>query len=252
MNRYISAVILSKNEESRIGKCLQSLSWANERVVIDNGSIDETVKEARKHNVRVIENLSDNFSVLRTAGKDIAKNEWILYVDADEQVTPELHEKIESIIKEFDPEVGPVAFFIKRKNYYLGHEWPTRDKMQRFFWKQSLRGWRGELHETAIIEGKVGEIEEPLLHDTHRTLEEMIKKTNVWSETEAKLRLKADHPPVVGWRLLRVMVTSFLDSFITQEGWRAGTVGWIESIYQSFSMFITYAKLWELQQKKKS
>jgi hypothetical protein len=78
----------------------------------------------------------------------------------------------------------------------------------------------------------------------------MVTKTNEWSLEEAKLRFDAGHPPVVGWRLIRVMITGFWRSFISQGGWKAGTVGWIESIYQGFSMFITYAKLWELQQKK--
>ncbi|MCX6791872.1 MAG: hypothetical protein NT149_02440, partial [Candidatus Gottesmanbacteria bacterium] len=73
---------------------------------------------------------------------------------------------------------------------------------------------------------------------------------NEWSRLEANLRLDAHHPPVVWWRLLRVMTTGFSSSFFAQGGWRAGTMGWIESIYQGFSMFITYAKLWEVQQKQ--
>ena len=85
--------------------------------------------------------------------------------------------------------------------------------------------------------------------DMDELLEEMLDKTNDWSDIEAQLRLDTHHPPVVWWRLLRVMFTGFTRSYIDQRGWRAGTVGWIESIYQAFSMFITYARLWEMQNK---
>ncbi len=118
--------------------------------------------------------------------------------------------------------------------------------------KSALMEWYGALHETARMKGAIGRLDAPLVHRTHRTLEEMVAKTNTWSKTEARLRYDANHPPVVWWRLLRVMTTAFWDSFIWQGGWKAGTVGWIESIYQAFSMFITYAKLWEKQQSDKA
>ena len=79
----------------------------------------------------------------------------------------------------------------------------------------------------------------------------MLSKTNEWSHVEAKLRYESNHPYIVPWRLLRVMLTAFMRSYIYEKGWKAGTVGVIESIYQAYSMFITYAKLWEIQQKSK-
>ncbi len=247
----ISAVILTKNEEDRIEKCLVSLSWVDERIVIDNGSTDKTVELAKKHNVKVIEVSEGDFSQLRNRGKDVARGDWLLYIDADEQVTPELKGKIKFIINTFNSENGPFGYFIKRKNLYIGHSWPYMDKMQRLFWKKSLLHWEGKLHETAIVEGIIGTIDEPLIHDTHRTISEMVTKTNVWSDVEAKLRIDSRHPPITWWRFLRVMMTAFWNSFVFQRGWRVGAVGWIESIYQAFSIFITYAKLWELQQKDK-
>ena len=252
MKPNITAIILAKNEGNRIEKCLASLSWVKEIIVIDNGSTDNTRELVERHHIKLIEDKETDFSKLRNKGKDIASGLWLLYVDADEQVSQELERKIESVMSTFDVSKDPKGYFIKRKNYYLGHEWPFMDKMHRLFWKKSLKGWEGKLHETAIIDGEVGTIYEPLIHDTHRTLSEMVEKTNVWSEVEARLRMDYGHPPVVWWRFLRVMITSFWDSFVSQRGWKAGTVGWIESIYQSFSIFITYAKLWELQQKEHS
>ncbi len=78
----------------------------------------------------------------------------------------------------------------------------------------------------------------------------MVDNTLVWSEIEANLRLATGHPPVTWWRIPRVMTTTFFDYYVFQNGWRIGTVGLIESMYQAFSTFITYARLWEMQQKK--
>jgi len=245
MNLNISAVVLTKNEEARIADCLKRLTWVNEIIIIDNGSSDSTVRLAKKFGARIVESGANDFSKLRNLGKQKAKGDWILYVDADEVVPEALRREILERVKS----KSPVAYYIPRKNYYLGQPWPYRDKMQRLFLRSALVGWHGALHETAQVNGSFGTLTNPLEHYTHRSLEEMIEKTNEWSKTEAKLRFDTHHPQIVWWRLLRVMLTGFWQSYVSQDGWRAGTVGLIESIYQGYSMFITYAKLWEMQQK---
>jgi len=180
-------------------------------------------------------------------GLPAAAGKWVLYIDADEEVGEKLRKEIRQVIRMSEP----TAYFIRRDTYYLGYHWPYQDKVERLFLKSALKGWHGRLHETPVFAGNTGTLTHPLIHRTHRTLEEMLDKTNDWSEIEAELRLETDHPPVVWWRFLRVMFSGFMRSFIDQRGWRAGTVGWIESIYQAFSMFVTYAKLWEMQQTKK-
>lgn len=246
----ISAVVLTRNEEDRIEDCLKTLAFTDEIIIIDNGSTDNTVQLAKKHAASVYTDKSSDFSRLRNLGREKAKFSWILYLDADERITPKLQTEIMSTAKSFNPQSSPHAYFIRRKNYYLGSEWPYRDRMERFFWKESLLKWRGKVHESPVVNGSVGMLNEPLLHYTHRSLDEMVKKTNEWSATEAKLRYASGHPKVVWWRFLRVMFTAFSDSYFIQGGWKAGVTGLIESVYQSFSMFITYAKLWEIQESK--
>ena len=243
----ISAIIITRNEEARIEKCLSSLAWADEIIVIDNGSTD-TTREIAKDNGATVISARDihDFSRLRTIGKEKAHGEWLLYVDADETVTKELAKEIKEAISFQSSAVS--GYELRRKNYYLGYEWPGDEYILRLMRKDALTEWYGELHETPRVRGDIGRLNAPLLHDTHRTLEEMVDKTNEWSAAEAKLRFDTGHPPVVWWRFIRVMLTAFIDSLVKQGGWKAGTVGLIESIYQAFSMFITYAKLWELQQ----
>jgi len=239
-----SVIIIAKNEADRVISCIEHAQFAQEIILVDNGSTDDTRKLAQSHHAIVVALDGKNFSALRMLGANTAKSEWLLYIDADETITPEL---VEEIQEKMHGEKN--AYFIPRINYYLGHRWPAKDKMVRLIRKSALRVWVGELHEHAEINGEIGEMKNALLHDTHRTLREMIEKTNEWSETEARLRIEAHHPPMTWWRFIRVMWSAFWYSFIRQGGWRAGISGWIESIYQAFSMFITYAKLWELQQK---
>lgn len=241
----LSVIIIARNEDPRIGKCIDALGFADEIVVIDNNSIDKTAAVARRQNAKVVSLHDIDFAKLRNIGADTATSAWILYIDADETVTPDLATSISRIIRSDDGMHGGYEVF--RKNHYLGAAWPKGEWMLRLIRKSSLKGWRGSLHETALVKGTVGRLTGILLHDTHRTLTEMVEKTNEWSETEAALRYSIHHPPVTWWRIIRVILTGFWQSFITQGGWRAGTVGWIESMYQGFSMFVTYAKLWELQ-----
>lgn len=246
MKPTITAIVIVKNEEERIAACLNNLAWTNEIIVVDNGSTDATAALAEKYGAKVFNAEEKDFSSVREVGLRKATCTWILYVDADEEVGEELQKEIQQVISR-NKNIG---YFIKRDTYFLGYHWPYQDKVERLFLRSALRGWHGTLHETPLYVGEVGILTNPLVHRTHRTLEEMVVKTNEWSALEATLRYDAHHPAVVGWRLIRVMITGFWQSFITQGGWKAGTVGWIESIYQGFSMFITYAKLWELQQKK--
>lgn len=241
----LSVVILAKNEGKRIEACLRSVSFADEIVVIDNGSEDETCKIAQQLGAKVINVESSDFSLLRNKAISETRGLWILYIDADEIVTDELREEILRLLDSGDTTYS--AYFIKRKNNYLGHPWPITDKMQRLFFKKNLLKWYGPLHETAVINGRESVLHGYVNHDTHRTLEEMVIKTNNWSAKEALLRFNAMHPKMTWWRFLRVMVTAFSHTYFLQGGYKAGTVGLIESLYQAFSLFITYAKLWELQ-----
>lgn len=245
----VSAIILTKNAEELIADCIDSVSFCDEIIIIDDNSTDRTPDLAKHMGAHVFVDESKSFAEKRNFGLKKAKGRWVLYIDSDERVSPELKSNIEKIVKQERSSVS--AYRIKRKNFYFGnHEWPYIETLERLFKKTKLQEWYGDLHETAKVDGSVEEIDDGfILHYTHRDLTSMVDKTNKWSEMEANLRLQANHPKMSGWRFFRVMTTGFYDSYIKQEGWRAGTAGLVESLFQSFSMFITYAKLWEKQNK---
>jgi glycosyltransferase involved in cell wall biosynthesis len=242
----ITGIIIARNEEKIIAQALNSLDFCDEVIVVDNGSTDKTKEIAQKQQAKIHELKSNDFSELRNFGLKMVDSDWVLYLDADERVDNELKESIIKVISE-DSKVS--AYFLQRKNYYLGkHEWPKIEKMQRLFRKEKLVEWKGKLHESPVIDGETGVLNNGfILHFTHRDLESMLNKTIEWSSAEALLRFNSGHPKMTWWRFPRVMITAFINSYVGQGGYKAGVVGVIESVYQAFSMFITYAKLWELQ-----
>jgi glycosyltransferase involved in cell wall biosynthesis len=243
----LTVAIIAKNEEEVIEECLKTLSFCDQIVLIDNDSIDRTKEIAKKFKADIYSTKTDDFARLRNLGLEKAKGDWILYVDADERLSEELASSIKYHVSSRDQKYS--AFKVKRKNFYYGdHEWPKIEHLERLFEKKHLEAWRGELHESPVYTGETGELDGFLFHYTHRNLSQMVKKTIEWSKIEAKLRFDAHHPKMTWWRFPRVMFFGFYDSYVRQSGWKAGTVGIVESMYQAFSMFVTYARLWELQQ----
>lgn len=246
----LSVVILTRNEEEMIEGCIKSVQMLQPReiIVIDDDSTDATVSQAKKMYAKVFVHKKKNFAEARNFGAEKATSEWLLYIDADERLSEELSHEIQEVIS---TKQNFVAYKIPRINYYLGKRWPKVEKLERLFHKTSLKKWYGAVHESPEVEGNIDHITNGLVHYTHRSLTDMVENTLVWSKIEAQLRFDAHHPPITWWRMPRVMIPTFFDYYIRQGGWRVGTVGLIESIYQAFSIFITYARLWEMQQKIK-
>lgn len=250
MINTITAVVIAKDEEGMIGGCLSSLKFCDEILVIDGGSQDKTREIAKIHGAKVLIFPSKDFSKSRNQAILYAAGNWLLYVDADERVSKEL---MISIKTKLSLPHTYQAYRIKRKNFYFKkYEWPTAERLERLFQKGSLKKWYGVLHESPVIKGEIGDLEGFLLHFSHRDLSSMLDKTLDWSAVEARNRFETGHPRMKWWRFPRVMITAFLRSFIGEKGWRVGTAGVIESIYQAYSVFVTYARLWEMQEEFKT
>jgi glycosyltransferase involved in cell wall biosynthesis len=249
--KNLSAVILTKNSEDFIADCIDSVVFADEVIVIDDYSTDRTAELAKHLGATVYPYTSESFAKRRNLGLQKAKGRWILYLDVDERVSAELKRAIVSTLQRKKDIYA--AYRLNRKNFYLGnHEWPTMEKLERLFKKSKLEEWYGDLHESPRVNGDIGDLKEGFIkHYTHRDLTSMLDKTIQWSKIEAELRFNAHHPRMSGWRFFRVFLTGFYDSYIRQKGYKVGTAGLIESIFQGYSMFVTYARLWELQQDKK-
>lgn len=254
----LSIIILAGNEEKMIVDCLKSCDWVSEIVLVAANSTDNTVSLAKKiiPDIKIIKTTDEynkNFSKWRNLGFQNATKEWLLYIDADERITLTLKQEIIRVINNKNNKI--THFAIPRANHFLGkrvkHGGSYPDYVKRLYLKEKFKGYKGILHEEPIISGDLKHLKSDLLHFTHRDLSSMVNKTLVWTDMEAKALYEHNHPPIVWWRFIRMMITKIWERLIKQQMWKDGTVGWISVIFETFDTFLIYARLWELQQSKK-
>lgn len=243
----ISAIIIAKNVASEIVPALLSVKFCHEIIVVDNGSTDDTIEVAKKHGAKIIRSVSSNFASWRNEGAQLAKGDWLLYIDSDERVDSYLAKEILRVTKSNSYS----AYTIPRHEIFLGkhlEHWGD-SYVLRLIQKSKLKKWHGKLHEQPQIVGQVGSLKNTLLHLSHKNIDEKVLNTLEWSKSEAKMLYDSAHPPMTWWRFPRVMFTEFWYRAVKQGLWKDGTEGWIEIIYQMFSVFMTYERLWEMQRK---
>lgn len=246
----LSVVVITKNEEDRLKACLESVKWADEIIVVDNGSKDDTLKIAKAYTDKIFQVTLQDFASIRNLAMEKTLGDWILFVDADERVLEPLKKEIEVMISFSDFS----AYAISRKNIVFGKEvrygpfWP--DWVIRLFKKSDFVSWTGKVHEYPKFKGNLGYSVNSLLHLTHRNIDQIVLKSLEWSKIDAKLRVDANHPKMLGWRFLRIFISEVFNQGILKRGFFNGTVGIMDSLLQTFSMYITYVRLWQLQQPK--
>lgn len=243
----LSVIILAGNAQNEVAPAIKSSKFADEVVVVDTGGTDNTMDICRKLGTRIVHTSGDSFAKWRNDGAKAAQGEWLLYLDSDERIPVKLAGEILATVN--DPQFD--SYTIPRYEIFLGKHldhWPD-PRVHRLMKKTALKKWEGKLHEQPKINGTIGELKEQMVHLSHKNIDEKIISTLFFSQAEAKMLLESGHPPMAGWRFIRIMLTEFWDRCIKQGLWKDGTEGWIEIIYQMFSKFVTYERLWELQRK---
>ncbi len=246
----LSAVIITKNEVSRIKACLESVKWMDEIVVVDNGSTDNTLQIVKNYTQKIVKASSQNFAEIRNFGMGKASGEWVLFIDSDERVTESLRAEIEVLVALSNSS----AYAISRKNIIFGREikyspfWP--DWVIRLLKKDQFEGWIGKVHEYPKFKGNLGYTKNSLIHLTHRNIDQIVLKSLEWSKIDAKLRLDANHPKMSGWRFFRIFISEVFNQGIVRKGFFNGTIGVMDSLLQVFSMLMSYIRLWQMQQPK--
>lgn len=244
----LSVVLNAKNEQEMIGTCLESVKWADEIIVILNDSTDGTRGIVEKFTKKIFTISGQDFSKVKNLGLEKATGDWVLFIDADERILHPLRSEIEGIISFSNVS----AYAISRKNIIFGSEVSygpyEHDWVIRLVKRSKSKGWVGKVHEHLEFEGELEYTENSFLHLTHRNIDHFILKSLAWSNIDAKLRLDAGHPKMTGWRFVRIFITELFNQTIKRKGLFGGTIGIIDSILQVFFFYMTYVRLWELQQ----
>ncbi len=247
----LSVVIIARNETAKIRRCLESVAWADELIVVDSMSADATREICREFTSKVYLREFDTFDRQKNFGLERAGGQWILSVDADEVVSPALSEELRATLARDGK--GYDGFVLRRENYLCGHPiryaW-GRDALVRLV--RNGRGrFRGEVHEKLEVEGRVGELTQPLLHFNSDDLHEYLAKNYRYIALEARVR----HRKGERFRIARALLSPlrvFLFRYVRLRGFRDGTMGLIVCVLLAFFTFLVHVKLWELGRSETS
>ncbi len=246
----LSAIIITKNEEANIRRCLLSVKFADEIIVIDSCSTDKTKEIAEILGARVFTHEWQGFGRAKQKGVELAAGEWILSIDADEEIPVDLANEIQQKIESPN---GASAFCFKRKTMFLGR-WMLHcgwypGYVLRLFQKKDGDFDNAVVHEKVVIEGRVENLECDLLHYSYPNLETYFSKFNTYTTLGADEALKIGRR--ASWfDIIIKPPVSFLMHYIIRQGFRDGLEGFILSVLSSIAVLVKYAKLYTLQKGK--
>lgn len=238
----VSAIVIARNEAQRIERCLASLRWADELIVLDGESSDDTAAIATRCGARVVVHRFDDFARQRNRGIDAARGDWILQVDADEEVPAELEREIRATIGSVAAEA---AYAIPRRNHVFGGwvrhggQWP--DWQTRLFRRGAGR-YTGAVHERLLVEGTTGRLRTPLEHHSTATISEYLIKLRRYTQLEPEAR-DAAAPSFADLALRPAAV--FSRAYFLRQGFRDGPRGFLVAGLAAFYTFAVALRRWE-------
>lgn len=239
----LSAVIIARDEEDRIADAIRSVGFADEVLVLDSGSTDETVAVATAAGARVVQTDWPGHVAQKNRAFELAQGEWLLSLDADEAVSPELRASIEAAVRTPGENVG---FSVPRRNVWLGHPltgggWYP-DRRVRLVRRGKGR-WGGvDPHDTLVVDGSVGELRGDLVHVPYRSLGEHLATIDRYTRTSAEL-LRASGARA-GWgALLLRPLGHFLRAWILQRGYRDGAPGLVVAALGAVYVLLKWARV---------
>lgn len=247
----ISVVILSRNESASITRALNSVSWADEILLFDD-SDDDTIKKAKtlglgkKLKIFKVVNQHD-FASLRNDALLKVSSEWVLFIDADEEVSKELAKEIQEVISKNEN----TAFYIKRRDFFLG-TWLKYGETGSIghikLGKYDVGKWMRPVHEYWDVKENVGSLSNTLNHYPHPTVAEFLAHIDRWTSLDAKVFFDSGVRSS-RWKIICYPLGKFLQNYFLKQGLRDGMPGLIMAMMMSFHSFLTRAKLYMLEHK---
>lgn len=247
----ISLIIPTFNESHNIVECIKSADFADEIIVVDSFSTDNTVDLAREHTDFILQREYKYSASQKNWAIPQASHEWILLVDADERVSPELRKEIIALLK--SPSLYDFAgYWINRKNFFMGSELrhSGRDKVIRLFRKSKCRYEDKRVHAEIISQDKIGLLHSKLYHNTYISFDHHIEKMNRYAWWQAE-----DYDKETGkinvYHLVLKPSWRFFKEYILNRGFMDGTVGLTLALIDSYSVFTRYVKIWLLRRGRR-
>lgn len=249
MQNKISVIIITGNEEKNIRECLDSVKWADEIIVVDSESTDDTIGIAKTFTDKVVIHKWEGYAAQKAYALSLTKNEWVLSVDADERITHELAQEILTMDFE-NPNVN--GYKIHRENYFLGKKirycgWGN-DYQLRLFKKSKTRLTDRLVHEGFVVDGDISTLKNSMIHYSYENLKEGFAKINEYSTLEANEKYKRKN--VSGFTIFLYPLIGFIQHYLFRKGFLDGTRGLLISLMHSMTKLQVQMKMWELQKRK--
>ena len=247
----LTVIVLTKNEEQFIERCLRSVGWADEMLVLDSGSSDRTREIAASLGANVYEQEWLGYSHQRNRATSLAKHDWVFFVEGDEIVTPELARSIQEVMS------GPMderdGYSVDRRGDFLGLLLPNmsnahkrRNFVRLFNRRYSTYDPAMRVHEEVRFPGAAIPLRGVLIHWRAYTMDEYVTVFNRYATVEAEILNEKGHR-ANGYRIFLWPILRFSWNYVARGGARLGTRGLIHAMLQATSEFVRYAKLWEMQ-----
>jgi glycosyltransferase involved in cell wall biosynthesis len=249
----LSIVLVTLNEEKNIDRCLGSVRWADEIVVVDSFSVDRTVEIAKKYTPRVYQHEYPGTSRQVERGIGYATGDWIFVIDADEEMSKELAAEVRGVLAGNGDVVG-YEFIRKPRAFgrWIEHGGWFPDWQFRFFRKDSYVAEHQEIHGGFTTKGKRGRLSGYLYHHTYETIYAYVEKMNEYTSLHVSNKLKADPQAEARWHNLMLNPAShFLRMYLSNRGYRDGFHGLVLSLLDATYSFLLYAKLWEYRMRER-
>lgn len=241
----LSVTLVTWNEEERLRRCLETVAWVDEIVVVDAGSEDKTVEIARAFTDQVFVRAWEGFAPQKNFALDQARGEWVLSLDADEEVTAELKQEILRVLAAGE---GPSAYAVPRRNVYWG-QWVRHGRLYpdwqvRFFRRGRGRFVERPVHESVEVEGAVGRLHGALVHRSYRDVADFLTRTNRYTTLAAEEWVRSGRGIAVTDLVLRPL-GRFLSMYVLHRGFLDGWRGFLLAALYAYYVFIRSAKVWE-------
>lgn len=243
----LSAVLIVKNEEANLTRCLQSLAWVDEIIVVDTGSTDETAAIALAMGAKIFHIDWRGFGPARRYALEQAAGPWILSIDADEEISSDLRLEIQNVLSAESPYVG---YYLPRRTRFLdrwiSHSGWSPDYVLRLFKKSAGYCSAALVHEQVEVDGSCGRLTNSLRHYSYPTLEDYARKLDQYSTLAAK-QMFNDGRKARFYQFILQPPFSFVRKFILQSGWRDGWEGLLIASLTAVGTLMKLAKLRLLQ-----
>jgi glycosyltransferase involved in cell wall biosynthesis len=245
----LSAIIITKDEAANIADCLDSVAFCDERIVVDAGSSDGTLLIAKEKGARVAAHAWNGFGRQKNFALSLAHGDWVLSIDADERVTPELAAAIKAAIAT-DAADG---YEMPRRSSFCGrmmrHSGWFPDRVLRLFRRDKGRFSDDLVHERVILDGKVARLQEPLLHYPVARLEDAIRRMDSYSTLGAE-RLAASNKRVSFFTGIAHGAFTFFRVYVLRLGFLDGASGFLLAVANAEGTYYRYMKAWLAGQRR--